>query len=183
LHPYSKSFIMRTTPTSNAGPMADIAFTLLIFFLVSTTLATDKGERVRLPEFRECIQSDCDVSVHKKELLTIDLLSNGDLLLEGEQFVRSQLPQEVKRFMLNFDKDPAYSTSYDKALVRITISDQAPYEDYLEVYTATKHGFTLIRNEAAIKQFGQQFDQLNDQEASQIRELYPLRLVEQTVED
>lgn len=172
---------MRSAPNSNAGPMADIAFTLLIFFLVSTTLATDKGERVRLPEFKKCEESECDFIYSDWNVLTIDLLSNGEVYLEDELFLREQLPKEVKTFLLNNKQNPKYSDSYEEAVVLYSVSDKAGYEDYLAVYSLTKNAFTQIRNQASKENFGRQFEELNNDEAIQIRKKFPLKLVEQTV--
>ncbi len=58
----------RAAPEVNAGSMADIAFLLLIFFLVTTTIETDSGINRKLPPMEE---SDEDVIIKQKNIFTL----------------------------------------------------------------------------------------------------------------
>jgi len=172
---------MRNFPEVNSGSMADVAFTLLIFFLVSTTLATDKGERVRLPEYKECINDECDVDVNPNNVLTIQIGEQSMLTVESKNFPMASLTDETKQFLLNNGTNPAYSDSYEKAVVKLEISEDAAYEHYLETYSRIKLAFTTIRNDAATEQFGAQYEELAELDAKSIRTQFPLKLVEQTI--
>ena len=92
----------RELPEVNAGSMADIAFTLLIFFLVSTTLATDKGEKVLLPKWNPNPEQS-EIEVNDKDVLALQIRDDGSLVLEGRDFAFSELTDETIDFLLNED--------------------------------------------------------------------------------
>src|SRR5210317_143709 len=68
-------------PEVNAGSMADIAFLLLIFFLVTTTIETDAGLDRMLPPIEP---PDENVIIKQKNIFTVNINKNGQLLVEEE---------------------------------------------------------------------------------------------------
>src|SRR6056300_638313 len=68
-------------PEVNAGSMADIAFLLLIFFLVTTTIETDAGLDRMLPPIEP---PDTDVVIKQKNIFTVSINKSGQLLVEEE---------------------------------------------------------------------------------------------------
>jgi len=83
----------------NAGSMADIAFLLLIFFLVTTTMDVDKGILHILPAPDE--EQPPIIEVHKNKVLHIQLNDNDDLLLEEKEATLEDIKGEVQIFMTN----------------------------------------------------------------------------------
>ena len=71
----------RSAPEVNAGSMADIAFLLLIFFLVTTTIETDTGLNRKLPPIEE---NDEDVIIKEKNIFTVLINNRDQLLVEDE---------------------------------------------------------------------------------------------------
>ncbi len=101
----------------NAGSMADIAFLLLIFFLVTTTMEVDAGISRNLP-----LKRDLDVQlpppeIHDRDILIIMANSKDMLYVEGEEMLIENLEEKVREFYLANasgndvnDKMPSYST-------------------------------------------------------------------------
>ncbi len=95
----------RKFPEVNSSSMADIAFLLLIFFLVTTTIATDKGLTLQLPPKPDPNQPPPDISKNARNIFKILVNSQDRILVEDEPFSDvSQLKEKVKEFVLNFGK-------------------------------------------------------------------------------
>lgn len=175
----------RELPPVSAGSMADIAFTLLIFFLVSTTLATDKGERVLLPKWDPDTTNE-PVEKSEWDVLAVDVLQDGSLALEGNPFPYEDLKRETVRFLTNNGKDPLYSTSYAEAVVNIRTHPDAPYEAYLEAYSNVKSAFTLLRDDYAMSKYGKKFGDFTESETEaydDVRTTYGLKLAEKVMDE
>lgn len=94
----------RATTEVNAGSMADIAFLLLIFFLVTTTIANDKGLAMLLPPKPDPNQPPPEVSKNDRNIFKILANSQDQLLVEDEPWEENPeiLKEEIKMFILNF---------------------------------------------------------------------------------
>jgi len=93
----------RTSQEVNAGSMADIAFLLLIFFLVTTTIASDKGIQNLLPPKQDPNVPPPDVELNKRNIFNILVNANDQLLIEGEYVENTELlSEDIKDFILNF---------------------------------------------------------------------------------
>jgi biopolymer transport protein ExbD len=87
----------------NAGSMADIAFLLLIFFLVTTTIASDKGILNFLPPKQDPNVPPPDIKKNERNIFNVLINANNDLLVEGEYRRKAEgLDKEFKDFILNF---------------------------------------------------------------------------------
>lgn len=115
-------------PTSS---MADIAFLLLIFFLVTTTIDVDTGIGMVLPP---PLEDDVDPPpVKERNILAILVNEQGQLLVEDKVSSIPQVRELVKTHVLNNDADPAYAESTEKAIVSIKTSRGTPYDPYIQV--------------------------------------------------
>ncbi|HKL67536.1 MAG TPA: biopolymer transporter ExbD, partial [Bacteroidales bacterium] len=86
----------------NAGSMADIAFLLLIFFLVTTTMATDTGLMRKLPPIPDPnMEQDDDQQIHERNILVVKVNKDNMLLVEGEIIDISELRDVTKEFIIN----------------------------------------------------------------------------------
>ncbi|WP_291782038.1 biopolymer transporter ExbD, partial [Cecembia sp.] len=153
----------------NAGSMADIAFLLLIFFLVTTTIASDKGILNILPPKQDPNQPPPEVLLNERNIFNILVNANDQLLVEGEYLDNTEkLSEDLKDFILNFgapDEDavalfnslPASlrnrakrsSDSSDHpmsggAVVSIKTNRGTSYERYLEVLDQVKRAYFEI---------------------------------------
>ena len=81
----------------NAGSMADIAFLLLIFFLVTTTMEVDAGIGRNLPLKRDN-QEQLDIEIRKRDVFEIMVNSNDELLVESQPLAIDDLEEKVEKF-------------------------------------------------------------------------------------
>lgn len=93
----------RVSTEVNAGSMADIAFLLLIFFLVTTTIASDKGILNFLPPKQDPNVPPPDIKKNERNIFNVLINANNDLLVEGEYRRKAEgLDKDFKSFILNF---------------------------------------------------------------------------------
>ncbi len=114
-----------------AAPMADIAFLLLIFFLVTTTINVDTGIGMVLPPPLDEEQEP--PPVRDRNLLNVLVNAQSQLLLEGVPSSVEGLRLEIKEFVLNPTGSTALSESPDDAVVSIKTATETPYVTYIQV--------------------------------------------------
>lgn len=115
-----------------AASMADIAFLLLIFFLVTTTINSDKGVSLTLPE----ISDEPPKKLNQDRILNI-LISNAGEIMVNDEIIeqRSQLRSEVKNSLEELGRDAA--GKYEK-IVSIKTQAETLYDDYIFVLDQVK---------------------------------------------
>ena len=123
----------RAAPEVNAGSMADIAFLLLIFFLVTTTIETDTGINRKLPPIED---NEEDVIIKQKNIFTVLLNGKDQLLVEDELMELKDIRKAAVEFLDNGGdgtcsycrgkKDPGSSDNPDKAI--ISLKNERRYE-------------------------------------------------------
>lgn len=123
----------RNQPEINSSSMADIAFLLLIFFLVTTTIANDRGLSLQLPPNPEDIEQQ-DIKIPERNIFKI-LLNSADLLLvENEPLEDPRaIRQMVVDHVLNYGRNPEMSDSPQKAVVSLKADRGTSYEIYITV--------------------------------------------------
>ncbi|MDW7690754.1 biopolymer transporter ExbD [Flammeovirgaceae bacterium SG7u.111] len=126
----------------SSGSMADIAFLLLIFFLVTTTIASDKGIYVQLPPK---VEEPPVFDVKARNILDVRLNSKDLLLVEDEQIQLAELKRSVKNFIANNGEDLALSESPKKAIVSIKTDRGTSYEVYILVLDEIKKAYNELR--------------------------------------
>lgn len=123
----------RQSAEVNAGSMADIAFLLLIFFLVTTTIASDKGLTLVLPP-KQDNQQQQDLKLNERNLFKVLVNSSDKLLVEGKPMDDyHEIKPKLKKFILNYGKDPELSESPQKAVVSFKADRGTSYEMYINV--------------------------------------------------
>lgn len=96
----------------NAGSMADIAFLLLIFFLMTTTIASDKGLAISLPP-KVPPEDMPEIKMQERNIFKILVNSRDNMLVENEPFEdMSSLKEKVKEFILNFGNPSEEATAF-----------------------------------------------------------------------
>jgi len=121
----------RVSPEINSSSMADIAFLLLIFFLVTTTIVNDKGIFLQLPP-KQIDQTKKEV--HDRNLFKIQI-NSADNLLVNDEFLKdiSTLKIDIKKFVLNNGKDINSSISPKDAVVSLKTNRGTSYEKFIHV--------------------------------------------------
>lgn len=139
----------RTTPEIPNASMADIAFLLLTFFLVTTTIANDRGLSLQLPPPPEA-QPPEDVKIKEHNMFKIQINSSDNLLVEGEPMNDvSGLKEDIKKFVLNYGKDPTSSDSPAKAVVSFKTDRGTSHKRFIEVLDIIQAAYYDIYAERA----------------------------------
>ena len=143
----------RSVPEVNAGSMADIAFLLLIFFLVTTTIEKDSGINRKLPPIEELEE---DVVIKQKNIFTVLLNGKDQLLVEDELMELKDLRSAAVEFLDNNGdktcnyckgiKDPASSDNPDKAIISLKNERETSYAAYISVQNELVAAYNLLRN-------------------------------------
>lgn len=178
----------------NASSMADIAFLLLIFFLVTTTMSVDKGLSRRLPPPLPPNMEKPDIDVKKRNIFIVLVNSNNQLLVQGEALDVKQLKEKAKLFIQNEANDASLpekvpvEVEFDgiKETVLTTknhvISLQndrgTQYQKYIEVQNELVAAYNELRNEMAQARFGMKYDELDENRQKAIQTIYPQKISE-----
>ena len=163
----------------NAGSMADIAFLLLIFFLVTTTMDVDSGISRKLPEKNQ--QQDTKVVIKEKNVLDIVVNRNNQILVEGTDYVQVK---DIKKIAMDFidnggglgnsiDGQPAKECDYcqgaknplssdhpSKAIVSLQSARGTTYGMYVSIQNEIEAAYNELRSRLSEKLYGVSYDEL-----------------------
>ncbi|MCU0347128.1 MAG: biopolymer transporter ExbD [Saprospiraceae bacterium] len=169
----------RAMPAVNASSMADIAFLLLVFFLVTTVIETEKGIGVKLPPF----DFTEPPPVHSRNVFSVKINAANQLLIEGEPLPLEKLRQQAKEFILNPAQRPDLADSPSVAVISLQNDRSTNYHTYLSVYNELKGAYNELWEEASQNLHGKPFDRLSRNQQKAIRERIPLVISENDVVD
>lgn len=131
----------RDSATINSSSMADIAFLLLIFFLVTTTIANDKGLTLQLPPNPDDVEQT-DIKIPERNIFKILINSSDKLLVENEPLDDPRdIREMVKKFVMNNGVDPTLSDNPEKAIVSIKTNRGTSYEMFIDVYNEVQGAY------------------------------------------
>ena len=185
----------RKAPEINAGSMADIAFLLLIFFLVTTTMDVDTGITRKLPPPVE--NPDEDIDVNQRNVLKILLNNRNDLMVDGKRMDISLLKDKTKDFMAIHPDNPDYpevTTRFieelgkdvpaTKGLISLKNDRGTSYEMYIQVQNELARAFNEMKDEKSVELFGLKYKALLDKnKIKAINKIVPVRVSEAEPED
>ena len=165
----------RSAPEVNAGSMADIAFLLLIFFLVTTTIETDSGLNRKLPPMEEVIDPPI---IKQKNIFTVVVNKNNQLLIEEELKDISDVRKLAVDFLdngggtgedscdyCNGKRDPASSDNPEKAIISLKNDRETSYKIYIAVQNELVAAYNVLRNREFLRlnpMMGMDFVQANN---------------------
>lgn len=179
----------RKTPEVPAASLADIAFMLLIFFLVTTTMDVDSGLERRLPQWVEEKQDE-EVDVKERNVFVVLVNRNNDLLVENEWTDISELREKAKEFMANPaddaslpEKEPKEIPFFGEVMVTkgvISLSNDldTKYGTYIAVQNELVAAINELRDELAKSKFQKPYSDLEKEQQDAIRDIYPSRISE-----
>ncbi|MCJ7467460.1 MAG: biopolymer transporter ExbD [Maribacter sp.] len=169
-------------PEVNAGSMADIAFLLLIFFLVTTTIETDAGLDRMLPPIEP---PDTDVIIKQKNIFQVNINREGQLLADDALIDLKQLRAKAMDFLDNngdgtctYCKGNRRSESSDnptKAIISLKNDRETKYGTYITVQNELVGAYNDLRNREAQRLYNRKFTDmeaefLNPESSTKIRD-------------
>lgn len=194
----------RTAPEVNAGSMADIAFLLLIFFLVTTTIVTDKGISRKLPPIQD--ENVEPPIIKQKNIFTVIVNRDNQLLVEDQPMKIKDLRAAAVKFLDNGAgvgedacsycqgaKDPASSDNPTKAIISLVNDRKTEYGTYISVQNELVAAYNVLRNQTAQRLYGKDYIQMennyNDpnfrgnketlkERLDKVKDMYPQKLSE-----
>lgn len=178
----------RGSPEINAGSMADIAFLLLIFFLVTTTMDVDSGITRRLPP---PVDTPDDVRIKERNVLNVLINKNNKLLVNGLPGDIRNLKDVAKEFMTpHFPDNPSFpeveevtipliGTIYNsKGVISLKNDRGTSYDMYIQVQNELARAFNEIKDELSVSRFGTKFENLPADKKEAINDAVPVRVSE-----
>ena len=153
----------RKSPEVNAGSMADIAFLLLIFFLVTTTIETDSGINRKLPPMEDQIDPPI---IREKNIFTVVVNKYSQILVE-EKLTDIK---DIRRLAIDFldngggrgeeacdycqgDRNPRSSDNPDKAVISLKIDRETPYKSYIAVQNELVAAYNELRDREFLNRY------------------------------
>jgi biopolymer transport protein ExbD len=171
----------RGLPEINAGSMADIAFLLLIFFLVTTTMDQDTGINRKLPPMPEADQEK-PPQINERNIYKVNISFKNEvaIVIDNKFFDMeiSELKANAKKFIDNNGKNPKYSDSPEKAVISLNSDRGTEYKTYIRVQNELAAAYTELRNDASLAKFGERYADLDKIKQKEIRQMYPQKISE-----
>ena len=183
----------REIPEINASSMADIAFLLLIFFLVTVTMDVDTGITRKLPP---PVEDDSSVDFNQRNIFEVLVNSANMLLVEGKPGNLATLKDEAKNFFLNPTNDPNLPEKkleridlmgdmyVSKGVISLKNDRGTSYEMYIKVQNELTRAFQEMRDELSVEKFGTKYNNLVDpQKQEAVQAVIPIAISEAEPED
>ncbi len=185
----------KKTPEINSSSTADMAFILLCFFLMTTTMDQDKGLQRRLPPMPDPNQKAEDQKVNRRNIIVVKINSADRLLAGNEPMAVSQLKDKIKEFLTNPTNDPNLPEKEDKdiegfgtyAVSKGVISLQndrgTSYQAYMAVQNELVKAVNELRDDFAMANFAKTYIKCNEDEQKIVREAIPQNISEAEPKD
>ena len=182
----------------NAGSMADIAFLLLIFFLVATTMNTDTGLVRMLPPMPPEDQKQEDIKVKERNLFLVLISGSGNIMAgnPGKQEIIDlrQLKEKAKEFILNPMDSEDLPEKTDKEIeladgskwvypesqgvISLQTTRDTNYQSYIMVQNELTRAFNEVRDDVAMRKFGAKFSELPEEQRNAVSKAVPQEISE-----
>jgi len=185
----------RMNPEINAGSMADIAFLLLIFFLVTTTMDVDSGLIRMLPPPIDP-NAPPPPPVRERDVFVVLVDQFDRLLVEGQISRVEDLRRQTKEFLLNPNNDPSLSdkriafvenmgeVEISRGVISLQNDRGTSYEMYISVQNELAAAINEIRDNVSRQHFDRRFSELTDEDLIRaVREAVPMQISEAEPKD
>lgn len=178
----------KETPEVNSSSCADIAFTLLIFFLVATTMSSDLGIARMLPPIVD--NKETPPPVKERNVFEVKLNYKNQLLVENEWLEVRDLRKRAKEFIANPadaedlpEKTPTEvpffgTVMVSKGVISLQNDRGSQYQAYLQVQNELQAAYTELRDELAKSKFKKPFADCTEDEQDAIAKIYPQKISE-----
>ncbi|MDR1005045.1 MAG: biopolymer transporter ExbD [Prevotellaceae bacterium] len=181
----------RKVPEINSSSTADIAFLLLIFFLITTSMDTDRGLARRLPPPPEKDQPEQADKIRERNVLKV-YLNRDDQLMCGPDYVNvEQLKDIAKEFIANPYNDetkpakepvdvPFFGTVQvtKNHVISLRCDRSTSYKNYIAVQNELVAAYNELRNEISQEKWGKNYAALTEDQQEAVRTIYPQKISE-----
>lgn len=185
----------KSLPALNTTSTGDIAFLLLIFFLVATTMETDKGVQRRLPPMPDENQKQQDIKVNRRNIVVVRINAQDRILAGGTPMDITQVKDQIKEFITNPTNNESlpekemkdiegfgqYAVS--KGVVSLQNDRGTSYSAYLRVQNEIVKAFNEIRDEFAMANYGSKYADLDEDKQKIVRDAIPQSISEAEPKD
>ena len=185
----------KKTPAINSSSTADIAFLLLCYFLMTTTMGTQTGLSRRLPPMPDPNQTVEDQKVNRRNIIIVKINSADRILAGSEPIDVSQLKDKIKIFLTNPTDDPNLpvmesteiaglgTRKVSKGVISLQNDRGTSYQAYIAVQNELVKAVNELRDEAAMREFGKKFLALDEDGQKIIKDLVPQQISEAEPKD
>lgn len=159
----------------NGSSMADIAFLLLIFFLVTTTINVDTGIGLVLPP---PLEDEEPPPIRERNLMNILVNSEGRILMDEEPYQISEVKGRLIEFIKNPTNDPELAETPDLAIISLKTQRETPYRIYVNMLDEVMGAYKDLRDEASRENYGVPYGALDEDspQQEQIKDTYPKKI-------
>ena len=185
----------KKTPAINSSSTADIAFLLLCYFLMTTTMGSQTGLSRRLPPMPDPNQKVEDQKVNRRNIIIVKINSADRILAGSEPIDVSQLKDKIKIFLTNPTDDPNLpvmepteieglgNRKVSKGVISLQNDRGTSYQAYIAVQNELVKAVNKLRDEASMREFGKKFLALEEDQQKIIKDLVPQQISEAEPKD
>ena len=183
----------RKIPEINASSTADIAFLLLIFFLLTTSMDTDRGLLRRLPPPGRPEEA---MKLQERNVLLIDIEEDDRVKCAGDYVDLPELRARAKLFIANPQDDPGLPERVpvevpllgtvpvtEQHVIALRCSRRASYRAYIAVQDELAGAYRDLRDELSRSRWGQNYADLMPDRKQAVREVFPQKISEVKAEN
>lgn len=175
--------------------MADIAFLLLIYFLMTTTMDQDSGLRRQLPPMPAENQEAIDQKINKRNIITVRINAQDLLFAGNEALDVTMLKDKIKEFLLNPNDDPKLPEKKMKdiegfgeypvssGVISLQNDRGTSYKAYIAVQNEIVKAINEIRDDFSKSNWGKPYARLNEDQQRIVREAIPQQISEAEPKD
>lgn len=183
------------TPEINSSSTADIAFLLLCYFLMTTTMDQDSGLSRRLPPIPDANQKVQDQKINRRNIIIVKINSADRLFAGNEILDVSQLKDKIKLFLTNPTNDPNLPEKEEKQIegfgpcmvskgvISLQNDRGTSYQAYIAVQNELVAAVNDLRDEFSRAHFGKVYTALDEVEQKIVREAVPQQISEAEPKD
>ena len=185
----------KKTPAINSSSTADIAFLLLCYFLMTTTMGSQTGLSRRLPPMPDKDQKVEDQKVNRRNIIIVKINSADRLLAGSEPIDISQLKDKIREFLTNPANDPNLPEKEEteiegygkypvsKGVISLQNDRGTSYHAYIAVQNELVKAINELRDEFAFKNYGKPFIQLTEEQQDITKKAIPQNISEAEPKD
>ncbi|MDR1346798.1 MAG: biopolymer transporter ExbD [Bacteroidales bacterium] len=185
----------RKTPGLNTASSADIAFLLLTFFLLTSSINTEQGIPRRLPPPKDPNVKEEQVDINKRNVLTVRVNFNDAIMVNSEIININELKDVAKNFLANPTNDPDLPMkeskdiegigdfAVSKGVISLTNDQSTTYNMYVQVQNELQRAINELRDQTSMNYFGKKYDNLDTALQKSIQKAIPANISEAKSKD